>query len=780
MQIQPLNPGITIRAASLSTAVGASDDVFDRLIALSAPQSKAQTRAHEGAGLGILAVDNPSTSPARDELAQTVLPNSIICAKPDASVADTNGVFDTEFPPDSTIEHLARDVSAPPDLAPSLVSALLVANVSGPPSAGTGPRLVGATKTADHAPDELASNDLSIQQARAVLHQPFTDGRPTWDLGIETQSIDPQTDAKDKPTMVLADTLRPDRGEGSVTAAFHLFSQKESAPPSQLIKADQPSIHDGPTSLVSLHYRTASTDPAQPHSSSKHTAPTGSVSEKLHMNSPEENPGKTAPSRQRDTPTPDSPPDARLAQGASRIARDVQGIPETVTAVGPVRPEPGQTQHLNAPFGTALTPGPAGKTNEGRQAHTSILGNAVMRDQAPLRPTTIERVDFPEAAMQGAKTLGIGLDVPAPTSDASLSKAVTGPSVLPQLHPPTKPSLMPGAPLTTQTQPPETQGSVSVSAGPNVPVAEHVIRTHRLDAQGQPVNHPSMLTSSQSQVIIPVQRAIPAATQIPGDPAVLAPFASRIPVASADATTVTGASLAPVATFAAGPVPAMVQPVILAPAHSMIRQPEHSLAIADGPHGVNPVLSSADIVGPIGSRAASESPQQDGAPLDRGALITGLPVLSNQTPLAINPSTLQTAAHPLPAQQMAQALATAVRQGKNGQIDLILQPRELGHIRFEMTTVADRIHVIISAERPESMDMIRRNADQLMADLRQSGFEQATLGFGSWAAQDQSSNPKGQPDGSLGEDRGAPSFAALSISTPSSGQTADGRLDLRL
>ena len=167
---------------------------------------------------------------------------------------------------------------------------------------------------------------------------------------------------------------------------------------------------------------------------------------------------------------------------------------------------------------------------------------------------------------------------------------------------------------------------------------------------------------------------------------------------------------------------------------------------------------------------------------DRGASVTGLPIAV--APLSVPGQGLTQfpnhAPYPPPALQVAQAVVSAMNKGVSGQIELILRPQELGHIRFEMTTSADKIHVVVFAERPDSLDLLRRNADLLMADLRQSGFGQASLSFENGSGRDQ----QGQTPSALQKDRAVDAsdgpFPMTPMSTATRQMAAEGRLDLRL
>jgi hypothetical protein len=137
----------------------------------------------------------------------------------------------------------------------------------------------------------------------------------------------------------------------------------------------------------------------------------------------------------------------------------------------------------------------------------------------------------------------------------------------------------------------------------------------------------------------------------------------------------------------------------------------------------------------------------------------------------------QVGLHPAVLAQISQGLQVLAQQGPNDQMNLTLNPEELGRLRFEMTSTGERVHVSLFVERGETMDLLRRNVDQLLSDLRQSGFGQASLSFGSWSQRGQTKGERGAssmgPD--LSETNGV---SAAPISTRQI--AADGRLDMRL
>lgn len=84
--------------------------------------------------------------------------------------------------------------------------------------------------------------------------------------------------------------------------------------------------------------------------------------------------------------------------------------------------------------------------------------------------------------------------------------------------------------------------------------------------------------------------------------------------------------------------------------------------------------------------------------------------------------------------------AAALGQGpveKPTQITLVLSPEKLGSVRFDMNPVGDGVQIVLSAERPETLDLMRRHAFELMAELKQAGYQSSTLSFGQWQHQGQ-------------------------------------------
>ena len=77
--------------------------------------------------------------------------------------------------------------------------------------------------------------------------------------------------------------------------------------------------------------------------------------------------------------------------------------------------------------------------------------------------------------------------------------------------------------------------------------------------------------------------------------------------------------------------------------------------------------------------------------------------------------------------QVVQAIA---RNLPDGVVELRLQPEELGRLRLAISPTDTGYSVQVTAERPETLDLVRRNIDLLAADLKDPGFGSLDFSFG--------------------------------------------------
>jgi hypothetical protein len=102
-------------------------------------------------------------------------------------------------------------------------------------------------------------------------------------------------------------------------------------------------------------------------------------------------------------------------------------------------------------------------------------------------------------------------------------------------------------------------------------------------------------------------------------------------------------------------------------------------------------------------------------------------------PGAAAPGHLAAAPAFLSPPQIAGQITAALVQTEGKATEIALAPEELGRVRLRLEPDAanpDRMVVMISIERPETLDLFRRNAAELTDALRQAGYGGVDIGFG--------------------------------------------------
>ena len=132
----------------------------------------------------------------------------------------------------------------------------------------------------------------------------------------------------------------------------------------------------------------------------------------------------------------------------------------------------------------------------------------------------------------------------------------------------------------------------------------------------------------------------------------------------------------------------------------------------------------------VSVRAAMD-PSRNGVP----------PLLPVPLPLPVPPPHPATVApRPLPADTIP-ALLHSMRTAASDMVELVMTPSDLGHLRFEMVKTGDHLHITLTVERPETLELLRRNSEPVLADFRQAGYAGATFSFGQGASGGQPQTP---------------------------------------
>jgi Flagellar hook-length control protein FliK len=120
-------------------------------------------------------------------------------------------------------------------------------------------------------------------------------------------------------------------------------------------------------------------------------------------------------------------------------------------------------------------------------------------------------------------------------------------------------------------------------------------------------------------------------------------------------------------------------------------------------------------------------------------------------------------------------IADAARTLSDGSVEVRLSPEELGRVRLSLSPGDMGLTIHVAAERPETLELIRRHIDLLAADLRREGYDGATFSFEQEprAGDDTPRRPREQ-DAHAGS-TGQWTEAEKTVRT-----VPEGRLDLRL
>lgn len=227
-----------------------------------------------------------------------------------------------------------------------------------------------------------------------------------------------------------------------------------------------------------------------------------------------------------------------------------------------------------------------------------------------------------------------------------------------------------------------------------------------------------------------------------------------------------------------GPAPRMDAPITSAAAPLMpVTQPRQASAPTQNPGAVALVPQSRTGEASIGQ------------PVERGELdLVQRPdtVRFATGQLVAEASALPRPGHPgQPAQadlprHVAQQIVTALRSGGDMASELYLSPSELGRVRISLSSSDLGMVVSIIADRPETLELMRRHADQLARDFHDIGYQAAEFSFGQ-GAPDHAHDERKQDDRPDLHDMGAIRDMTRARNGPvlAAGVALD-RLDLRI
>ena len=93
-----------------------------------------------------------------------------------------------------------------------------------------------------------------------------------------------------------------------------------------------------------------------------------------------------------------------------------------------------------------------------------------------------------------------------------------------------------------------------------------------------------------------------------------------------------------------------------------------------------------------------------------------------------------------PVKQVVQTIANNLHMSP-GQMNLTLTPDTLGRVHFEMRPEQNGLSITLSAENPDTLDLMRRHLPDLVAELKQAGIQAGNFSFSSWQDRPQAIAP---------------------------------------
>ena len=67
---------------------------------------------------------------------------------------------------------------------------------------------------------------------------------------------------------------------------------------------------------------------------------------------------------------------------------------------------------------------------------------------------------------------------------------------------------------------------------------------------------------------------------------------------------------------------------------------------------------------------------------------------------------------------------------RDGPVELSLSPEELGKVKMTLSATDGAMTLVVTAERHDTLDLLRRNIDQLAQDFRDLGYDSLEFSFG--------------------------------------------------
>jgi len=266
-----------------------------------------------------------------------------------------------------------------------------------------------------------------------------------------------------------------------------------------------------------------------------------------------------------------------------------------------------------------------------------------------------------------------------------------------------------------QPQPIYTRGQMPVEPGPAPAAPADVRSTGRITALPvAPANPPLRVTyASDESAVVPQQGRPPGAVITPAESVPLAtqPQPGAVPTPLSPARSITPVPRDVEGRFARAenppsspPPPARTQPQLATAPQVGVTAPINP-TLGTG-EGVSRQVFSLDAELTPDARPVSDLPAQprvmaDGSVIPRAEL----------------------------ARHVSAQLAEVMQRGGSRPVELHLNPVELGRVKMSVKTIEGAVIVQVVADRPETLELMRRHADLLAEDFRAIGYGKAEFSF---------------------------------------------------
>ncbi len=115
---------------------------------------------------------------------------------------------------------------------------------------------------------------------------------------------------------------------------------------------------------------------------------------------------------------------------------------------------------------------------------------------------------------------------------------------------------------------------------------------------------------------------------------------------------------------------------------------------------------------------------EEAAPIADRSAVTGRDMFQSVRGAVLGPH----AEHPQ-ALSVVRQVSEAIRLTPGNGIDIALRPEELGSVRLSLSGQEGQMSVVVQAERPETLDLMRRHIDSLSQEFRAIGYGDVSFSF---------------------------------------------------